>query len=153
MMRKTKESLTSLQKREAQPRSPFDHFGQFASVASFWLGSKWAFVVAGAIIALWGITGPIFHYSDTWQLVINTGTTLVTFLMVFLIQNTQNRDARAINLKLDELIRAIGSARNWMINIETLSDRELDLLHAQYEKLTAARSPSCVPTHISPADD
>ena len=77
------------------------------------------------------------HYSDTWQLVINTGTTIMTFLMVFLIQNTQNRDARAINLKLAEPIRAIESARNQMINIETLSDIELDLLHAQYEKLTA----------------
>jgi low affinity Fe/Cu permease len=118
-------------KRRESPlaaKSP-DHFGRFASTASAWLGSKWAFLTAGLVIAVWVVSGPIFRYSDTWQLVINTGTTIVTFLMVFLIQNTQNRDARAINLKLDELIRAIASARNQMINIETLSDLELDLLH------------------------
>lgn len=86
---------------------------------------------------IWAGTGPVFHFSNTWQLVINTGTTIVTFLMVFLIQNTQNRDARAINLKLDELIRAVGDARNNMIDIERLSDAELDLLHARYEKINA----------------
>ena len=112
-----------------------DLFGRFAGVASVWLGSKWAFVFAGGVIVTWAVSGPLFRYSDTWQLVINTGTTIVTFLMVFLIQNTQNRDARAINLKLDELIRAIDKARNHMINIENLSDMELDLLQAQYEKL------------------
>lgn len=115
-----------------------DRFGRFAGCASTWVGSKWAFVFAGFVIVVWGVSGPLFHYSDTWQLVINTGTTIVTFLMVFLIQNTQNRDARAINLKLDELIRAIDKARNHMINIENLSDMELDLLHAQYEKLKTA---------------
>ncbi len=115
-----------------------DRFGQFASSASYWLGSKWAFIFAGLIIILWSVTGPIFHYSDTWQLVINTGTTIVTFLMVFLIQNTQNRDARAINLKLDELIRAIDKARDKMINIEKLSDVELDVLQQQFEKVRAA---------------
>jgi low affinity Fe/Cu permease len=114
-----------------------DRFGQFATVASYWLGSKWAFIWAGLIIAIWGITGPIFRYSDTWQLVINTGTTIVTFLMVFLIQNTQNRDARAINLKLDELIRAIDKARDHMINIEKLSDVELDVLEEQFEQTRA----------------
>lgn len=108
-----------------------DHFGRFASTASLWLGSKWAFLVAGGVIAAWGISGPLFHYSDTWQLVINTGTTIVTFLMVFLIQNTQNRDARAINLKLDELIRAVDNARDHMMKIEKLSDVELDVLEAQ----------------------
>lgn len=112
-----------------------DRFGQFASAASYWLGSKWAFVWAGLIILIWGISGPIFRYSDTWQLVINTGTTIVTFLMVFLIQNTQNRDARAINLKLDELIRAIDKARDHMINIEKLSDVELDVLQAQFDQV------------------
>ncbi len=96
--------------------------------------------LAGAVIALWAVTGPLFHYSDTWQLVINTGTTIVTFLMVFLIQNTQNRDARAINLKLDELIRAVDKARNQMINIESLSDAELDLLQQRYEGLQAVRT-------------
>jgi len=92
-------------------------------------------------VILWGAVGPIFHYSDTWQLVINTGTTIVTFLMVFLIQNTQNRDARAINLKLDELIRAIDKARDNMISIESLSDAELEVLHTRYEKLQKARRP------------
>ena len=93
---------------------------------------------AGLVIVVWAVTGPLFHYSDTWQLVINTGTTIVTFLMVFLIQNTQNRDARAINLKLDELIRAIDKARDQMMNIEKLSDMELDTLEAQFEKIRAA---------------
>jgi low affinity Fe/Cu permease len=117
-------------------------FGRFSAAASLCLGSKWAFLIAGGVIAIWAVLGPVFHYSDTWQLIINTGTTIVTFLMVFLIQNTQNRDARAINLKLDELIRAIGSARNQMINIENLTDVELDLLQQQYEKLKAAKSPA-----------
>lgn len=114
-----------------------DYFGRFAAGASNWLGSKIAFVMAGMLIAVWGITGPIFHFSDTWQLVINTGTTIITFLMVFLIQNTQNRDARAINLKLDELIRAVDKARNQMINIEKLSDVELDVLEAQFKHMRA----------------
>jgi low affinity Fe/Cu permease len=115
-----------------------DRFGRFAAGASYWLGSKIAFVSAGLVIVVWAVTGPIFHYSDTWQLVINTGTTIVTFLMVFLIQNTQNRDARAINLKLDELIRAIDKARDQMMNIEKLSDMELDSLEAQFERIRAA---------------
>jgi low affinity Fe/Cu permease len=89
------------------------------------------------VIVVWAVVGPIFHYSDTWQLVINTGTTIVTFLMVFLIQNTQNRDARAINLKLNELIRAIDKARDQMIDIENLSDFELDELQATYETIKA----------------
>lgn len=115
-----------------------DHFGKFAAGASYWLGSKIAFVLAGLLIVFWAISGPVFHFSDTWQLVINTGTTIVTFLMVFLIQNTQNRDARAINLKLDELIRAIDKARDQMMNIEKLSDVELDMLEAQFQKIRAA---------------
>ena len=117
---------------------PVDRFGRFAAKASFWLGSKFAFVSAGLLIVVWAVTGPLFHFSDTWQLVINTGTTIVTFLMVFLIQNTQNRDARAINLKLDELIRAIDKAHDHMINIEKLSDSELDLLEDQFERIRAA---------------
>jgi low affinity Fe/Cu permease len=115
-----------------------DKFGQFAARASAWLGSKWAFAGAGLVIVIWGLTGPVFHYSDTWQLVINTGTTIVTFLMVFLIQNTQNRDARAINLKLNELIHAIDAARNQMIDIENLSDLELNAIQAKFEKIKAA---------------
>jgi low affinity Fe/Cu permease len=114
-----------------------DAFGKFATTASGWLGSKWAFVVAILVIAIWAITGPLFHYSDTWQLVINTGTTIVTFLMVFLIQNTQNRDARAINLKLNELIRATDAAGDQMMDIESLSDEELDVMHAKYERIRA----------------
>lgn len=120
---------------EVQTRTSNDWFGQFAASASGWLGSKWAFAGAGLVIVIWALLGPIFHFSDTWQLVINTGTTIVTFLMVFLIQNTQNRDARAINLKLNELIRSIDKARDQMIDIENLSDLELDELHAKYEKI------------------
>lgn len=114
-----------------------DAFGKFAAAASGWLGSKWAFVGAIVIIAVWAITGPLFHYSDTWQLVINTGTTIITFLMVFIIQNTQNRDARAINLKLDELIHAIDTAKNQMMDIEKLSDEELDVIHEKYTQTRA----------------
>ncbi len=115
-----------------------DAFGKFAAAASGWLGSKWAFLAAISIIVAWAVTGPVFHFSNTWQLIINTGTTIVTFLMVFLIQNTQNRDARAINLKLNELIRAIDAAGDQMMDIEKLSDEELDVLQARYEKIRAA---------------
>jgi low affinity Fe/Cu permease len=110
-----------------------DRFGHFAASASACLGSRWAFATAISVIVVWAITGPIYHYSDTWQLLINTGTTIVTFLMVFLIQNTQNRDARAINLKLDELIHSIATAKNQMINIEHLSDEDLDLIAERYK--------------------
>ncbi len=123
---------------EVTTRATHDWFGRFAASASVWLGSKWAFAVAGLIILIWAITGPLFHFSDTWQLVINTGTTIVTFLMVFLIQNTQNRDARAINLKLNELICAIDKAGNQMIDIENLSDLELDELQVRYEQIKSA---------------
>jgi low affinity Fe/Cu permease len=123
---------------EVQSRTTNDAFGKFAASASGWLGSKWAFAGAGIVIVIWAVVGPIFHFSDTWQLVINTGTTIVTFLMVFLIQNTQNRDARAINLKLNELIRAIDKARDQMIDIENLSDLELDELQTKYENIKAA---------------
>ncbi|WP_260740547.1 low affinity iron permease family protein [Tunturiibacter lichenicola] len=123
---------------EIKTRTTNDWFGRFAARASGWLGSKWAFAGAGLVIVIWGTTGPVFHYSDTWQLVINTGTTIITFLMVFLIQNTQNRDARAINLKLNELIHAVDKARDQMIDIENLSDLELDELQIRYEKLRAA---------------
>ena len=99
------------------------------------MGSSWAFLVALAIIAVWGITGPIFHFSDTWQLIINTGTTIVTFLMVFLIQNTQNRDAKAFHLKLDELIRVQTGARNRLIDLEDCSDEELRQLQKAFQRL------------------
>jgi low affinity Fe/Cu permease len=97
------------------------------------LGSAWTFASAVLIIVMWGLTGPIFHYSDTWQLIINTGTTIVTFLMVFLIQNTQNRDAKAAHLKLDELIRALKGARNQLIDLEKLADEDLTNLEKQFE--------------------
>jgi low affinity Fe/Cu permease len=106
-------------------------FHIFATHAANWVGSKWAFLVAILIIVFW----PYFHYSDTWQLIINTGTTVVTFLVVFLIQNTQNRDARAIHLKLDEIIQSIDQAHNEMIDIEHLSDEELQKLADRYQKV------------------
>jgi low affinity Fe/Cu permease len=112
-----------------------DAFGIFARKTSSVLGSAWAFVVAILIIVIWAATGHAFHYSDTWQLIINTGTTIVTFLMVFLIQNTQNRDAKAVHLKLDELIRALGGARNKLVDLEKLSDDELKKLETEFEKL------------------
>jgi low affinity Fe/Cu permease len=131
---------------EVQVRTTSYGFGRFAALTSGWLGSKWAFAGAGLTIVVWGITGPLFHFSDTWQLVINTGTTIVTFLMVFLIQNTPNRDSRAINLKLNELIRAIDKARDQIIDIENLSDLELDELQATCEKIKA----ECVERQAKP---
>jgi low affinity Fe/Cu permease len=99
------------------------------------MGTQWAFAIALGVILVWAVTGPLFGFSDTWQLIINTGTTIVTFLMVFLIQNTQNRDAKAIHLKLDELIRSVKEARDSMLNLEDLSDEELETLHGQFERL------------------
>lgn len=122
-------------KDQVQARPKGDWFSRFATTSSNLLGSRWAFVMAIAVVVLWAATGPVFHYSETWQLIINTGTTIVTFLMVFLIQNTQNRDSRAINLKLDELICAIDAARDQMVDIEHLSDEELNTIAARYEKM------------------
>ena len=110
-----------------------DTFRLFAHHASVMLGSAWAFSGAVLVILVWIVTGPAFHFSDTWQLIINTATTVVTFLMVFLIQNTQNRDAEAMQLKLDELIRAIKSARNQLVDLEDLSDDELRKLQEQFQ--------------------
>jgi len=107
-------------------------FRRFSVCAAASVGNKWAFIIALVVIIIWGITGPFFHFSDTWQLIINTGTTIVTFLMVFLIQNTQNRDAKAIHLKLDELIRAVKGARTRLVNLEDLSDTELESLHKEF---------------------
>jgi low affinity Fe/Cu permease len=124
-------------KKASSKKANGDWFGRFAAQASSYLGSRWAFASAVLVIVVWAFLGPIYRYSDAWQLVINTGTTIVTFLMVFLIQNTQNRDAKAINLKLNELIRAIQTAKDQMIDIESLSDLELDTLAARYEKIRA----------------
>ena len=123
------------QKIETKDRTMHGQFGRFAAVASGWLGSTWAFVGAGLVVVVWAAAGPIFHFSDHWAMVIGTGTSIATFLMVFLIQNTQNRDARAIHLKLNELIRAMDTAHNQMIDIERLSDLELDAMQATYEKI------------------
>jgi low affinity Fe/Cu permease len=110
-------------------------YSGFAKSASHFCGRPRTFAFAAAVIAIWIITGPIFQFSDTWQLVINTGTTIITFLMVFLIQNTQNRDARATQLKLDELVRAVDQARNSMVNLQELTDQELDALESEFRKL------------------
>jgi low affinity Fe/Cu permease len=112
-----------------------DAFGVFARKTSTVLGSAWAFVCALLVIVVWALTGPTFHYSDTWQLIINTGTTIVTFLMVFLIQNTQNRDAKAVHLKLDELIRALEPARNKLVDLENLSDDDMKKLEREFAKV------------------
>jgi low affinity Fe/Cu permease len=125
---------TTVQVVDNPPTGP-DRFTKFSFHSSHCLGSRWAFIAAIAVIVLWALTGPLFQYSDTWQLVINTGTTIVTFLMVFIIQNTQNRDARAIHLKLNELIHAIDKAKNRMIDVENLADCELEELSKTYEKI------------------
>jgi low affinity Fe/Cu permease len=110
-------------------------FRKFAQTTSQAVGSSWAFILSFLVIVVWAITGPMFHFSDTWQLVINTGTTIVTFLMVFLIQNTQNRDAKAIHLKLDELLKGVKGARTGLVNLEQLSDAELEGLQKEFERL------------------
>ena len=112
-----------------------DAFAVVARKTSNVLGSAWGFTVAMLVIVVWGLTGPVFGFSDTWQLIINTGTTIVTFLMVFLIQNTQNRDSKALQLKLDELIRSAKGARNNLLDLETLSDDELKKLQEEFERL------------------
>ena len=110
-------------------------FRQLAKATAGAAGRPWTFLIAALAIVVWGVLGPIFRYSDTWQLAINTATTIVTFLMVFLIQNTQNRDAQAIHLKLDELLRAVSEARNGMIDRENLSDEQLDRLREEFRRL------------------
>ena len=109
----------------------FEHLAARVAAAT---GRPFAFALALSVIIVWGVTGPLFHWSDTWQLVINTGTTIVTFLMVFLIQNAQNRDACAIQAKLDELIRAVGHARNEFIGIEHLTEAELNAIRVALER-------------------
>jgi low affinity Fe/Cu permease len=114
------------------PRSRFSHFSRWTAHAT---GHPVAFVLAALTIVVWLATGPLFAFSDTWQLVINTGTTIVTFLMVFLIQNTQNRDSAAVQLKLDELIRAVGGAHNGLLDLEELTEPDLERLRARYQAL------------------
>ena len=112
-------------------------FRRFAHKTSEIVGSPAVFCVAVFIILLWGMSGPYFHYSDTWQLVINTGTTIITFLMVFLIQNTQNRDARAVHLKLDELLKGVKGARTDLVNLENFTDEDLERLQKEFESLSS----------------
>ena len=119
----------------SQPRKNKRGFRQFARSSSRWTGRPIAFTLAVVFILVWLVTGPIFHFSDTWQLVINTATTIITFLMVFLIQNTQNRDSEAVQLKLDELLRSTPGAHNALLEIEELSEEELDEIKACYAKL------------------
>ena len=112
-----------------------DFFRRFARGAATIMGTPWAFLVAVTVIVVWAFTGPLFNYSDSWQLFVNTGTTIVTFLMVFLIQNTQNRDARVTQLKLDELIRAVTEARTQLVAMEEMSDAELERLEGEFHRL------------------
>ena len=114
-----------------------DWFHAFANRMSQWAGSPVAFFVAVAIIVGWAVSGPAFGFSDTWQLVINTGTTIITFLIVFLIQNTQNRDARAMHLKLDELLKGVKGARTQLVDLEEMSDEELAKLETEFKTLRA----------------
>src|SRR3982750_1107280 len=123
----------------SHPMRPRSRFGQrlerWSRAVTAWTGSSWAFAIAAAVIVIWMVTGPVFHFSDTWQLVINTGTTVVTFLMVFLIQRAQNKDSLAIQLKLNEIVAAIPGASNRLIDVEDLSEAELMRLHEFYAKL------------------
>lgn len=109
-----------------------EQFRKISQPVSLLVGSPWAFILSTVAILVWLVTGPLFQFSDTWQLVVNTVTSIVTFLMVFLIQNTQNRDAKAIHLKLDELIRSAKEARNTLVDLENLSDEELDNLRREF---------------------
>ncbi len=115
-------------------------FRRFAQASSQYMGSPIAFSAAVLLLLIWGITGPLYHYSDSWELVINTGTSIITFLMVFLIQNTQNRDAMAIHLKLDELLRALEGARNSLVDLETLSDEEMVRLKQEFARVSKAEN-------------
>src|SRR5436190_598998 len=120
-------------KTKKKKKNLFERFANWATIAT---GSSAAFIAAVSIIIVWGVTGPIFQYSNTWQLIINTGTTIVTFLMVFLIQKSQNKDSKAIHLKLNELLASHQGASNRMVDIEDLNERELDQLHKFYVQLS-----------------
>jgi low affinity Fe/Cu permease len=120
---------------KARRRIVAEAFHRFAHKSAMLMGTPWTFLAAVLVIAVWALSGPVFHYSDSWQLVINTGTTIVTFLMVFLIQNTQNRDAKAVHLKLDELIRAVAAARTRLVRLEELSDEQIASLEEEFKKL------------------
>jgi low affinity Fe/Cu permease len=112
-----------------------ERFRKLAVTTASAVGSPWAFLACVVLVLVWGLTGPYFHFSDTWQLVINTGTSIVTFLVVFLIQGAQNRDSRALHLKLDELLRAVAHARTSLVALESRTDDELDQLHNEFQHL------------------
>ena len=112
-----------------------EYFRKVAQVAAAALGSAWAFVASIVLVLVWVVTGPIFHFSDTWQLIINTITNLITFWMVFIIQNSQNRDSKAMLLKLDELIRTSAGARNQLMNLESVSEEEFERLEGEFQRL------------------
>ena len=118
-----------------------EFFRHYAERTAHAVGTYWAFLTALLVVAVWLITGPYFDYSDTWQLLINTGTTVVTFLMVFLIQNTQNRETRIVNLKLDELLRGVEGARTGLVQLDWMSDDELEHVHAEFHKLRDKYAP------------
>src|ERR1700751_1534022 len=110
-------------------------FRKFSEKVAKAVGSPWAFVIAIVVVIAWAVSGPVFHYSDTWQLVINTGTTIITFLIVFLIQNTQNRESRVVRLKLDELLRGLQGARTAFVSLDKMTDAELDEIEKEFERL------------------
>ena len=122
---------------------------RFSLAATDWAGSSWAFASACLLIVAWLVTGPIFHFSDTWQLVINTGTTIITFLMVFLIQRAQNKESKAVQLKLNELVASIRGSSNRLIDVESLSENEIRVLHKHYEALArlAAKESDLLKSH------
>jgi low affinity Fe/Cu permease len=130
-----KEEIRKLLDKRLKEERWRELFRRFAHRSAQLVGSPWAFLGAVIIIIMWAITGPMFHFSDTWQLVINTGTTIITFLIVFLIQNTQNRDTKAIHLKLDELLKAVKGARTSLVDLEEFSDAELERLHYEFQRL------------------
>ena len=142
-----KRRTTSKRGRKGHGVSAF--FEKLAHAAIEWAGGSWAFAMAVSVILVWGLTGPIFGFSDTWQLVINTGTTIVTFLMVFLIQRSQNKDSRAVHLKLNEIVAALQGASNRLINVEDLTETEIRLLHGHYQRLVemAKRDVSLTESH------
>ena len=117
-----------------------EQFRKFAYETARAVGTSWAFFAACFVVLLWAVTGPIFHFSDTWQLAINTGTTIVTFLMVFVIQATQNRDSKAIHLKLDELLRAVAKARTDLVGLENMTEQELLALEAEFVRIKARQA-------------
>jgi low affinity Fe/Cu permease len=113
---------------------------------TLWVGSSWAFALAVSAVVLWAISGPLFHYSDTWQLIINTSTTVVTFLIVFLLQRSQNKDSQAVHIKLNEIVAALEGASNRLIDVESLSEDELETLHKHFERLSQM---ACAESQIS----